>query len=108
MKPFITKEQAEYLYKSIHQYASGDGWSHVSMAYVKEVIKQCTEEEFPAFEQTMHDTKIIINLADGIYAIHLELADNINEETIWTRLDYPSFKRFARSVNEVVKWIDEQ
>ncbi len=104
----LTKEQAEWIMQAMGKEFYSQGM-YISgpletLDNNLDIIRQCTEKEFPAFS--------VDDIFVGVDERHSELiaiwfTTTPSSDAYWT-LDKEQFKAFAAGCNEIVGWIEAQ
>lgn len=132
MKPFLTKEQSDWLIKQLNQKAeydlpdedadSFDAFSDGLMAAeerVKRIINQCTEKKFPELKMLAFAPATTNMFVDVPKDSKIEIIPHVvtkeptllltNEGDIFgCRFTTNEFKRFTDGCNKIMEYLDEQ
>ncbi len=110
----LTKEQAEGLIEHIkshyHVYCPKCtiNCNVASDKYLETVINQCTEKEFPEFECT-YGSNLELKVSNPFHdkdCIQVDLQQGEDDNSF--QFSAKEFEEFARGVNEIIKWLEEQ
>ncbi len=121
----LSKEQAEWLIEEINSRVRrkaipGAGALHDVFLFpidVENIINQCTEKEFPAFEMNLYtqdqveldekpDVLKVNQYGDYTSPIHVEYRD-VCGEALDFLIPTEKFKQFADGVNKIVEYLNE-
>lgn len=114
MKPFLTKEQGEFLIKILMQEPEGiDPFHRVIKRSIYQVIKKAidkyTIKEFPE----LHMLPEHMDDKEEIRIYETDCANTRSECIVvysyeeYTHMNKSQFKQFAEGVAEIAKWIEE-
>lgn len=107
----LTKVQAYELIEKIQSQQVkaghiGEECYAISSHYLREIINQCTEKEFPEFDGTWSSP-------DGQGMLRLEIS--VNKRYIYLKqndkyqlsMQAKEFKEFTKGCNKIVEWLEE-